>query len=187
METIGHHSCKKDGGAEYVKQHAPFISSKGADNNYPFLGEGYYFWDNNIERAHSWGKNHYKKKYYIVECGLNLTGKIFLDLVGNRGHIIEFLALYRALTTKYNNGENWPIGRFIEFLKKLDTKEEYKGIFPWKVIRAVDHLNVGHSKQNSLKFVDSRNNFTNLSPIIVICLYEKNEVILQSKILINQN
>ena len=45
LKTIGHHTCKSDGGAEFVLKNAPFRSVKIEGGEFPFLGEGYYFWD----------------------------------------------------------------------------------------------------------------------------------------------
>lgn len=186
MRIIGHHSCKKDGGEEYVLNEAPFISPKSKDGNYPFLGEGYYFWDNNITLANIWGKHHYNGNYYIIESELNLSSDIFLDLVGNRIHMILIMELHKKLSEKYNKGKKWTLGTFIEFLKDLNKEEEYKGIFPYLASRAVDYKR-SSVKEFGFKFVEHKGNYTNLSPCLVICLYEKNDVILQTKILINQN
>jgi hypothetical protein len=185
LKTIGHHACKLDGGANFVLTNAPFRSVKNNDGNFPFLGEGYYFWDNNVERAHIWGKQHYHKKYYILQCEIELKGDSFLDLVGNRSDMIQFLYLYHTLSARFNKGQEWYIGNFIEFLKKLHVRKEYRGVFPWKMIRVVDHIKTGHPKQNVIRFVCKKGNFTDLSPVIVICIYEINDAIIRSKVLIN--
>lgn len=186
MKTIGHHTCKLEGDKEFVLKNAPFKSMKNSSGNYPFLGEGYYFWDNNIEIAHHWGETHCKKKYYIVETKLKIEDEIFLDLVGNRTDMINFAELHKTFSEKYNRGKKYPIGKFIEVLRDLN-KKDYKGIFPWKVCRAIDLYTSNFLKHYEHLFVYKKENYTNLSPRIVICLYEKNNVILQSQILVHPN
>jgi len=185
LKTIGHHTCKADGGTDFVLKNAPFRSLKKRGGDFPFLGEGYYFWDNNIERAHIWGKQRYNKKYYILECGIELTGDTFLDLVGNRADMIWFSYLYHKLSAEFDKGQHWHIGDFIELLKKLHIGNQYKGIFPWKIIRVVDLAKTGHVKQDPLKFVHQKRNYTDLSPIIVICIYDIRELLLSNKVLID--
>jgi len=186
LKTIGHHTCNNIGGEEKILEQSPFLSEKDRFGNAPFLGFGYYYWDNNIDQAHIWGKTRCKNNYVIVKSELTLEGRDFLDLVGNRADMIEFVALHAKLSAEHNNGKQWPLGKFIEFLRKLNTTK-YKGIFPWKVSRAVDLKSVSSIKPSAFNFVYKKDNYTDLNPCIVICLYEKNDVILQSKILINQN
>jgi hypothetical protein len=179
MKTIGHHTCSKKNGRKYVLKNAPFFSQHDKKKNaLKFLGSGYYYWDDNIEMAHYWGKTYYHKKYFIVESNLNLPEGIFLDLVGNRRH----LRYFRELISKFEAHEfgrpKWTMGVFIEFLK---TKEkDVPGIFPFKAIRAVD-IKVPRKNKSTIKFVDNKPNVTNLDPRLVICLTEKNSVILQSQ------
>ena len=67
---------------------------------------------------------------------------------------------------------------FIEFLKSKE--KDMPGIFPFKAIRAIDN-SVAPKNKNTIQFVDNKPNYTNLDPRLVICLIEKNDVILQSK------
>jgi hypothetical protein len=188
LKIIGHHACGKEGGHDVVLDKSPFPSKEDKKKGYfPFLSEGFYFWDNNISLAHVWGKAHYQDNYYILEAELELTSDVLFDLVGNRSHMILFMELHKIFENEYNSGDRWPMGKFIEFLRDLNNESEtYKGIFPFLAARAID-LSRTKLEQFKFLFVDSKDNYTNLSPCLVICLYEKNNVILQSKILINQN
>lgn len=147
----------------------------------PFLGEGYYYWDNNINTAHFWGKSRYRNQYFILESELNLETDFFFDLVGNRQHMLDYITLYNKVKEKFKLKTDWPIGRVFEFLKILEKQKEYKGIFPFKVIRAIDN-SVQRDKQFDFYFVSHRNNYTNLAPRLVICVIQKNNVILRSEI-----
>lgn len=185
MKTIGHHTCKRDGGKAYVELNSPFFSSKSSRGKTPFLGSGYYFWDNNLGQAKAWGKINYSNKYFIVQSELEFTSNQMLDLVGNRSHMIYFLDLYRKFSSYYDDGNKWVIGEFIELLKKLNSKPEYKGIFDFEASRAID-LHQQHNSKN-ITFSEEMKNYTNLNPCLVICLYNKKNIILRSEILISQN
>jgi hypothetical protein len=179
MKTIGHHTCSKKNGREYVEKNAPFHSIHDETNNaLKFLGSGYYFWDDNIEMAHYWGHMHFHCNYYIMECQLHLESDIFLDLVGNRSHLRYFKQLIQKFEEYGFSRSKWTIGAFIEFLKSKE--KDMPGIFPFKAIRAIDN-SVAPKNKNTIQFVDNKPNYTNLDPRLVICLIEKNDVILHSK------
>lgn len=183
MKTIGHHTCSKKNGREYVLKKAPFFSSYNEKcNSLKFLGSGYYFWDDNIGMAHHWGRTYYRKRYFIVESKLNLPGGIFLDLVGNRKHLRYFSEMIEKFNAKGFGRPHWTMGAFIEFLKSKE--KNIPGIFPFKAIRAIDN-SVAPKNKNTIQFVDNKQNYTNLDPRLVICVTEKNSVILQSKKIIS--
>ena len=96
--TKGHHTCGQFVNDAVAIKRAPFKSicdqSKRKD---PFLGEGFYFWDDNIEAARWWGKSHYYGKYTILEYDFTLSGDHFLDLVGCRRDIRILLTLREKL------------------------------------------------------------------------------------------
>ncbi len=82
IHTIGHHTCQKSTEV-YLLTNAPFKSCRSSENDtvcYPYLGEGYYFWDNNLKSAEWWGKTHYNNSYSIIKIDLVLEGEDFLDL-----------------------------------------------------------------------------------------------------------
>lgn len=188
MKTIGHHTCRKDGGREYVQQAAPFQSKYDEkDDLYPFLGTGYYFWDNNLEYARWWGidqKKRFPTGYFVVEAELNLAKGIFLDLVGSMDSIYWFRRLMARLKTSRPEVKDWSVASFIEFAKKLNRVDNQA--FPFKVIRAVDHSRNHNPKKNKwlLRFVKKKQEYTNLDPRLVICLLEKDNVILQNKVVV---
>jgi len=174
VEIIGHHTCFKKGGETTVLKEAPFPSK--TDKEIPFLGEGYYFWDDNLDMAKFWGSRFYKNDYFVVEGIITTSKDIFLDLVGNRQDMKLFRNLMNDFKSKGFNAENWSIGAFIEFLKQL-SKYDAK-IFPYKIIRAIDH-SASLVKHLTFYFVQGKENFTNLAPRILICLVEKNSVFLR--------
>lgn len=186
MITIGHHTCYKTGGKDYVLSEAPFSSVFDEENHkLPFLGTGYYLWDNNIEMALDWGNMKYNNDYFIVEFGLNLENEVFLDLVGSREDIIYFSKLINKLKDKgYDRAEKWTIGAFIEYLKRISRV--IPGIFPFKIIRAVDN-SITPAKQFKFNFVVGKQGYINLNPRYVICFIEKNDLYLTSRKIVHES
>src|SRR5437762_1200734 len=96
MDIIGHHVCKKDGGIEFVEKEGPFISEHKPDENEPFLGTGFYYWDDDRDTAKWWGNlpnGAYKGCFYIIESRLIVKTNIFFDLVGNKQHMKLFVQM----------------------------------------------------------------------------------------------
>jgi hypothetical protein len=166
VKTIGHQTLNNSGNDKEVETKGPF---KTTDKN-PYLGYGYYFWDNNIEMAHTWGRVHCDNKYIICQANLNLKSEVFLDLVGSRDDIMYFEKLINTFGVKHK-----PIGQIIEYLKKIESDGKFQGIFPFKVIRALDY---DKDKFKKYKFADNKKGYTSLRPVFIICLIEKNNLIL---------
>lgn len=183
MKTIGHHTCKKDGGIDHVLKEGPFLSEYFDDENdpkYPFLGSGYYYWDDNKDLAHWWGKKFYKNDYFIIESEINLPNGFFLDLVGNRAHQKWFIGLKEILREFGYEKDSWTVGSMIEYAKKMSKLHNVTTIFPYRVIRAID-MNQRVDQQILLKFAEDKRGQMNLNPKMIICMVEKNENILMSK------
>jgi hypothetical protein len=188
LKTIGHHTCKKDGGEVLVLKESPFFAEHNPEEEkFQFLGSGYYFWDNNIELAKVWGKGRYSDDYYVIEIDFELTSENCFDLVGNRYHqihLLNYIKEYEELTGE--NKEDWTVNQCIQFLRELNIEDEQ--VFPYKFVRAVDLLK--HTKfkaQHLMKFIDSKENYTIMNPKIVICVFDKEELNLQSKKIVHSS
>ncbi len=77
--VIGFHGCKKDVYQKVIHQGQPL---KASNNSYDWLGNGIYFWKQNLERAKAWARKRYKDDAAVVgavidlgEC-LNLTDSL---------------------------------------------------------------------------------------------------------------
>ena len=186
MKTIGHHTCRKDGGVEFVKMNSPFYAEHSKeDERYQFLGSGYYFWDDNFELAKKWGQYHYGDDYCIFQFDLELTEDGCLDLVGNRRHQQFFMKLFKMYEEETEDKRaEWSICQCIEFLKLLGKHDSR--IFPFKMIRAVDLFKHSEYKQQFLKkFVGIKGNYTIINPKMVICVIHREDLPLQTKKLIH--
>lgn len=177
MTTIGHHTCKKDGGEEFVLENAPFLSVFNVEKKLiPFLGIGYYFWDYDLELAKKWGANHCNNSFFVVQGDLNIPDNIYLDLAGNRQNMAYFLKLLNRFAKKGINAQRWKIGAFIEFLKQANKHDP--NIFPFEIIRAEDYV---APKAVYQYLFNDLPNYTNLSPRFVICFFTINDVFLKNK------
>jgi len=186
MLTIGYHTCRVDGGREIVLENSPFLAEHLEDVNppkYQFLGTGYYFWDNNIELAKWWGKTRLKDGYFIVQMDFNLTSETCFDLVGNREHQIYLIETLKDL--EFNKGmkrDNWTICQCINYLKELENVSKTNLIFPYFLIRAVDLTNHKADKnQYKIKFSTEKDNYSLLSPRIIICATNTERLLMDSK------
>jgi hypothetical protein len=187
MRTIGHHTCLAKGGKDFVEAEAPFLSEaieedneNGIEAKRPFLGTGYYFWDNNTSLAKWWGDFIVKKKYFIVEAELLINDSFFLDLVGNRESMIWF---QKMINHFWDEEDELTVGEFIELLKKMAKETGENDVFPFTAIRAIDYSG-NHKHDSQIKFASGKKGFTLIQPRMMICLTEKNcDTILNKKVI----
>lgn len=164
LVTIGHHVCRKATKA-YLLKNAPFRSVFGKKDSASYLGDGFYFWDDNIERAHQWGKEHYKGYYSILEYPILLKGADYLDLVGSR----QDLKMFAMLIDKVRKEQGQiSVSQCIAFLRKMEKVKP--GVFPYKAIRVVDVRSRGNRFET---FVEGKPGMFPINPCYIICVYTK--------------
>ena len=182
MSYIGFHTCSQEGGYSKVLIEAPFISKwpktdegeLDEDNiKDPYLGEGYYFWQNDLERSKYWGKKFYKNYYFVLKSSINTTDTNFLDLVGDQEHIGAFQLICNKLINSGSIETGFTLGEAIEYMKKAN-------IFPWKVIRCKEFT--PHTPKQY--FRRGSQSYTLLGGVFIFCLVEKNDVILTDKVIV---
>ncbi|MBD5280523.1 MAG: hypothetical protein HDS35_08265 [Bacteroides sp.] len=189
ISTIGQHAFKYDP-PKYTEKGAPVLAKNptpdeekmvmesGKEPKFQFLGSGFYFWDNNIGRAHDWGHSRCNGKYLILEIPLVLTGDHFLDLVGSREDLMVFMDVYEKMR-KLKPGLK--VGAFFHGMQTMARHKP--DVWPFKTIRA---LNV-KGNSNKVLFNSIPNSHMLLNPEIIICFYDKNELILQDSRYIDKN
>ena len=177
MEFTVHHTCDKKGGKETVLKEFPFFSIYNPQKDMkPFLGEGYYFWDFNLDYAKVWGKNHYSNNYFICESNISVDHEkedLFLDLAGNRKHLIGFVELLWEFNLIHEEGsEGIDLCYIIDYLRTQCPPE----VFPFEVIRAVDYKN---NEQTGIKIVfnDMQKSYTILNPRILFSFKSKENIV----------
>ena len=169
MESIlkiqGYHTCRVDGGYEYILENAPFISEP---NNRQWLTQGYYFWTDSDYFAHKWGKESIKGDYVIVECAIELEAMFLLDLVGSVKHQQHFEKLLNLFIEKFNktDAKDKPtVSEVIAFYRNQAKKN--RQVFPYKAIKVQDTY-----QESKIMFVN--NKFASL-PLITrqqLCLFD---------------
>lgn len=163
--TKGHHTCRKCQKA-YAIAHAPFKSCYDKQTkNEPYLGDGYYFWDDNLPLAEWWGRCHYQDSYTILEYDLDLFGDHFLDLVGSRQDFMYFQALVDRIRQQ-PDCENFGVYKCIDLLLKIERSKQ--GTFPIRIIRAMDISHI-----NGIQFANNKRGRMLLDPRIIICFLIK--------------
>jgi len=177
MKFTVQHTCSKVSGEEQVLKDFPFLSIYEPEKNKtPFLGEGYYFWDYNLEYAKVWGKNHYSNDYYICQSDIFIDHDedgLFLDLAGNREHLVGFVELLWEFNLIHEEGtEGIDLCWIIDYLRTKCPPE----VFPFEVIRAVDYNN---NKQAGIKIVfnEKKKSFTILNPRIIFSFKNKENIV----------
>lgn len=96
-----------------------------------WLGEGFYFWDSEIDDAHWWGHAHYGDLYLIYQSQYDYDSLDYLDLLGNTEHRKYFFTFAEAIKNKRNGA--YTVGQTIELLKRIDKQF----LTTYKAIRAL--------------------------------------------------
>jgi hypothetical protein len=175
------HTCSNSGGKDYVLKNAPFHSEYNVRlSKKPFIGEGYYFWEYNLDYAKVWGKNHYKNTYFIVESEIKIDSEDdsnYLDLAGNREHLVGFVELLKEFDFIDERGtKDIDLCTIISYLRNELPKE----VFPYKVIRAVDYKNK-ETTGIKIDFNDKGSSYTILNPRIIVSYKNKEDIVYNKK------
>lgn len=171
FNTTVHQTIEDRDNPDKIEKQGPF---KAENVSTVYLGNGYYFWDDHLKLAHWWGNIHYKNHYVICEGELKVEKKRFLDLVGSRQDMILLKTMIDRLGLNHK-----PLGKVIETLKAIAKQPGQEEIFPYQVIRAVDRYRGGFDRY-SLSFSEGKKGVTDLAPIYIICLVERNRLLLRS-------
>ncbi|MCG8860075.1 hypothetical protein [Tenacibaculum finnmarkense] len=166
---------------DYVLKNAPFYSEHDAENDKkPFIGAGYYFWEYNIDYAKVWGKNHYNDSYFIVESEINIENNddsFYLDLAGNREHLVGFVELLKEFKFIDDKGtDGIDLCHIISYLRDMFPEE----VFPYKVIRAVDYKNKA-TTGIKIAFNEKGSSYTILNPRIIVSYKNKEDIVYNKK------
>lgn len=182
MKTILQHTCLTKGGEKAVLKNSPFLATDNpSEKKYQFLGDGYYFWDNNIDLARIWGQVHCKNDFYIVEIDYEFTTDSCFDVVGNRSHQLKVLKTLELMKKRGFKKDKWNLSNVIYFLKKLDHKKN--GVFNYESIRAVDYISPEKYKEIKMKFIKNKTNrhFSIINPKMIVCVLNKKYLPLHTK------
>ncbi len=76
-----------------------------------------------------------------------------------------------------NGRRDWSLGTLFEFMKTINKNGNNSDKFPFKAVRAMDFM-VSDKESEKYFFASGKENYTYLNPRMVICVYEKEGVIL---------
>jgi hypothetical protein len=186
------HTCKSSHDA-FLKKNAPFKSVKIKLQNsnkfkIPFLGEGFYFWEENLSAAHKWGKKHCKNDYKILEyIDLKIDKDDILDFL-NRRHISYFEDLKKEYILKRPESRKWRLASWIEFFKKIN--ETNPGFFPFNFFRADENfpdLRENNEVKKKTFFSEFENYYTFMDPLYILCALNKSNLIFSNVNIYNKS
>lgn len=137
MKSVSIYQTLEDrGNYEEIEKHGPYFcalkDSRGKDKigvREPWLGEGYYFWDNSVDDAHWWGKTiyaKYGKSYLICKTNFDLHSSLLFDTV-SEPHLLEEILDCAKFLKKELNLEKVSVPVVIGYLRKR-PEFSYKAI-----------------------------------------------------------
>ena len=138
----------------------------------PFAGEGYYFWEDNIDAAEWWGGVHYINKgkdyrIFRIDLTFNYEDNSFLDLIGSRQHL-KLVEKLVEKTRKNVNCEGWKLHNFISYFRRVELHK--KGTFPFKILRFNDY-NLNPKFQNYIQLNEFQGNML-MNPFYIVCVFD---------------
>lgn len=153
------------GNPDQVEAEGPFKCTKAERD--PWLGDGYYFWENYIENAHWWGEKGYHNRYMI--CSASCKDSNIFDLTsGNLEHLAILKEYWQILLDRA------PKKRFT-VRTVLEHMMTYSGAFDYAAIRT-DGINTANSDAGISKhrlYFPNKASYINLMPQIQICIIDK--------------
>lgn len=170
METTdGYHTVEDRGNPNEIEHRGPFKCTRSN----AWLGHGYYFWDDDLDRAHKWGIQAYGENGYVV-CQTTIKILNFLDLCSKDGQkgFQALLMVLKEEMPEYRQ-EKIPIGKAIMHLRRIAQHPPFRDIFPYYATRSEDC-----PEDARIYFVAGRPEFTCMNPRVQICVYEKQHLLL---------
>ncbi|WP_421218772.1 hypothetical protein [Aeromonas jandaei] len=180
-----YHTCATEGGLEFVRNSAPFLSKEHKSGSWQWLTQGYYFWTDHPHYAHQWGKKSYSDRYAVMECTLLFEPDTLLDLAGNTTDSIYFSELVSMYVKKLSRANprfkvsTLTVSSVIQHYRVLSEKEP--ALFPYQAIKAVDVPNGGYRENQVMRFIPTRMESLPLIPRLQICLFENYESVIKNK------
>ncbi len=173
-------TCEDKGLHQDIVQASPF---KSEQNKRQWLTQGYYFWIEDIELAHLWGRFAKRNSYVIVQYNLDFSdfGPI-LDLISSPKQIRFFSELLNRLLTRLRTEKECvelTVSDVINYYKKLHS--EGKMEFPFKGIKCCDEQT---KRQLRFRYTDKKGCLEEtiaLNNRHQICLFEIDEKVIKDK------
>lgn len=177
FETIGYHTCDDTEDIDKIERDVPFrskwkeVTDPKNPPKQPFLSEGFYFWEQDLESAHWWGQAHCDNKYVVFRYNISIEDPHFLDLIGSVADKRRFLTMAQTAIDRgasgYADAKKVPIGEVLAFIRGL-MKER----FLYQGVRAMDDTRAqGGGKVNRRPFASWKNTAVADDPQFILCLF----------------
>lgn len=158
------------GNPEVIESCGPFICKK-----YPWLTEGYYFWDTFIEYAHWWGQQSYNGSYVISQYQFDYRTEEIFDLT-DPTYLAEFKQ-YAEYIEKDTGEHDITVPQVLEHMRRHTS-------FPYKGIRAEGRYSISYKYFPHLRelmpFIKVSYKKTtarlDMLPPVQLCLFSKNYI-----------
>lgn len=144
MNAIIYQTLEDRGNYDEIERHGPYYCSQYEEDGsvkvgirFPWLGEGYYFWDSRKSDAQWWGETIYWTKckgYVICRTTYDQHSLFLFDMVGNMSHIDEFEKC-ALLIQKEENKTRVSFPYVLAWMKRSDGFN-YKAIRVWPDFRS---------------------------------------------------
>lgn len=153
---------------DQVEAEGPFKCTKAERD--PWLGDGYYFWENFIENAHWWGEMGYHNRYMI--CSANCQDSNIFDLTSGNLEHLTILREYRDILSSRAPNKRFTVRVVLEHMMA------HSGAFYYAAIRA-DGINTTNKCAEISKhrlYFPNNVSYINLMPQIQICIIDKQKM-----------
>lgn len=177
MERIEiYHTVEDRDNDAYILSNGPFkctIENHMNDKNPPWLGEGYYFWED-IQDSINWGRLAHYSKWIVCCSAYDFDNKNFLDLANHPRHIHlfrEWCEMLRSAKADYR----FSVLEVLQFVK-----DELGDLFPYKAVRSYS----SRVKRNG-GYIVPYNPYKKMlsevyqSPYIQICVWDKDAFLIE--------
>lgn len=157
------------GNAHEIEELGPFRCT----NHLAWMGDGYYFWEADVNLGHWWGETVHQGNYIICESKYTLDLEKCWDIYNNFEARQDFENIVNEIKRRnVNSGKPLKARDVIDFLRKSNTLE-------YESIRFSAHGSIGNTSSFSSKIIVRSRNFgsayIDLTPAIQLCFFKYND------------
>lgn len=145
-----------------VEAHGPYLCKR--EHPIPWLGRGYYFWEDDIQMAREWASRAGYKKHYICHSSYDFYNHNFFDLVGNPYDLKVFRGFVDVLKEFYPN-KRLTVPFVLNYVKE-ELGEEFD-----KAYKAVRTRSERRDNNYYLSY-PTQGTFHNSKPQVQICVLD---------------
>ena len=177
MERIEiYHTIEDRNNDAYILSNGPFkctIKNHLNDKKTPWLGDGYYFWED-LQDSKNWGKYAHYAKWIVCRSAYDFDNKNFLDLANHPTHIHLFREWCDMLCSAKEN-YRFSVLEVLQFVK-----DELGDTFPYKAVRSYSTRVRENGYIIPYNPYKKKWNEVYPSPYIQICVWDKDAFLIEN-------